>query len=152
MKLEAVNLSSDDILKALEPSLAPKWWHGKIAYQIYPRSFMDSNGDGVGDLKGITGRLNHLQNLGIDIIWLSPIFKSPMVDAGYDISDYRAINPEFGTMDDFNELLSEIKTRGMHLILDLVVNHCSSENALFKKALANPEGEEAKYFYYGDPA
>lgn len=148
MKLEAVNLSSDDILKALEPSLAPKWWHGKIAYQIYPRSFMDSNGDGIGDLKGITRKINHLQNLGIDIIWLSPIFKSPMVDAGYDISDYRAINPEFGTMDDFNELLSEIKKRGMHLILDLVVNHCSSENALFKKALANPEGEEAKYFYF----
>ncbi len=148
MKLKEVRLSRDDIAKALEPALHPKWWHGKIAYQIYPRSFMDSNGDGIGDLKGITSRLNHLQILGIDIIWLSPIFKSPMVDAGYDISDYRAINPEFGTMEDFDELLSEIKKRDMHLILDLVVNHCSSENALFKKALANPDGDEAKCFYF----
>ncbi len=148
MKLREVTLTSDEIAMALEPSHSPLWWHGKIAYQIYPRSFMDSNGDGIGDLKGITSRLDHLQSLGIDIIWLSPIFKSPMVDAGYDISDYRAINPEFGSMEDFDELLAEIKKRGMHLILDLVVNHCSSENALFKKALLNPEGPEAQYFYF----
>lgn len=129
-------------------SSAPKWWHGKVAYQIYPRSFKDSNGDGIGDLRGITSKLDHLKALGIDIIWLSPIYASPMVDNGYDISDYRAINPEFGTMKDFDEMLSEMKKRGMHLIMDLVVNHCSSEHAAFKKALADPEGPEAKYFYF----
>lgn len=143
----------DDIMlinskTALINNLQPKWWHGKIAYQIYPRSFQDSNGDGVGDLNGITSRLDYLKDLGIDIIWLSPVYASGGVDNGYDISDYYAINPEFGTMDDFDRMLAEIKKHGMHLIMDLVVNHCSSMHPLFQKALKNPEGDEASLFYF----
>lgn len=124
-----------------------KWWHDKIAYQIYPKSFMDSNGDGIGDLRGIISKLDYLKDLGIDIIWLSPIYKSPFVDQGYDISDYYAIAEEFGTMEDFDELLAESKKRDMYILMDLVVNHCSSEHELFKKALANPDGEYGDYFY-----
>ncbi len=124
------------------------WWHGKIAYQIYPKSFKDSNGDGIGDLKGIITKLEYLKDLGVDIIWLSPIYVSPFVDNGYDIADYRNIAPVFGSMEDFDELLAKAKKLDLHIILDLVVNHCSSEHELFKKALKNPEGEEASYFYF----
>ena len=148
IKLTETVLSSESVTKALLPMQKKQWWHGKVAYQIYPRSFKDSNNDGIGDLKGIISKLDYLKSLGVDIIWLSPIYASPMVDNGYDISDYRKINPEFGTMEDFDELLAGIKARGMHLIMDLVVNHCSSEHALFKKALKDPEGPEAKYFYF----
>jgi len=104
------------------------WWKGKVAYQIYPKSFKDSNGDGVGDLKGITEKLDYLQKLGIDILWLSPIYKSPFIDQGYDISDYYAIDPIFGTMEDMEELIAEGKKRGISIIMDLVVNHCSSHH------------------------
>lgn len=124
------------------------WWHGKIAYQIYPKSFKDSNGDGIGDLQGIISKLDYLKELGVDIIWLSPIYVSPFVDNGYDIADYRNIAPVFGTMEDFDELLAKAKKLDLHIILDLVVNHCSSEHELFKKALKNPQGEEASYFYF----
>lgn len=109
------------------------WWKGKVAYQIYPKSFKDSNGDGVGDLKGITKKLDYLQNLGIDILWLSPIYKSPFIDQGYDISDYYAIDPIFGTMEDMEELIAEGKKRGISIIMDLVVNHCSSHHEWFQK-------------------
>ena len=102
-----------------------KWWHDKVAYQIYPKSFLDTNGDGIGDLRGIISKLDYLKSLGIDIIWLSPIYKSPFVDQGYDISDYYAIAEEFGTMEEFDELLAEAKKRDMHIIMDLVINHCS---------------------------
>lgn len=112
------------------------WWKGKVAYQIYPKSFKDSNGDGVGDLKGITEKLDYLQDLGIDILWLSPIYKSPFIDQGYDISDYYAIDPIFGTMEDMEELIAEGKKRGISIIMDLVVNHCSSHHEWFQKALA----------------
>ncbi|MGN0908895.1 MAG: alpha-amylase family glycosyl hydrolase, partial [Succinivibrio sp.] len=125
-----------------------KWWHGAIAYQIYPRSFQDSNGDGIGDIRGIISRLGYLKDLGVDIIWLSPVYPSPQVDNGYDISDYRAIGPEFGTMEDFRELLSSVHRMGMKLIMDLVVNHCSSEHPLFKRALADPFGEDGRCFYF----
>lgn len=124
------------------------WWKGKVAYQIYPKSFKDSNGDGVGDLKGITEKLDYLQKLGIDILWLSPIYKSPFIDQGYDISDYYAIDPIFGTMEDMEELIAEGKKRGIFIIMDLVVNHCSSHHEWFQKALADPDGPYADYFYF----
>lgn len=125
-----------------------KWWHDKVAYQIYPKSFLDTNGDGIGDLRGIISKLDYLKKLGIDIIWLSPIYKSPFVDQGYDISDYYAIAEEFGTMKEFDELLSEAKKRDMYIIMDLVINHCSDQHEWFQKALADPDGEYADYFYF----
>ena len=125
-----------------------KWWHDKVAYQIYPKSFLDSNGDGIGDLKGIISKLDYLKDLGVDIIWLSPIYKSPFVDQGYDISDYYSIAEEFGTMEEFDELLTEAKKRNMYIIMDLVINHCSDKHEWFQKALADPDGEYADYFYF----
>ncbi len=124
------------------------WWKGKVAYQIYPKSFKDSNGDGIGDLKGITQKLDYLEKLGIDILWLSPIYKSPFIDQGYDISDYYAIDPIFGTMEDMEELIAEGKKRGISIIMDLVVNHCSSHHEWFQKALSDPDGPYADYFYF----
>ena len=125
-----------------------KWWHDKVAYQIYPKSFLDTNGDGIGDLRGIISKLDYLKKLGIDIIWLSPIYKSPFVDQGYDIADYYSIAEEFGTMEEFDELLAEAKKRDMHIIMDLVINHCSDKHEWFQKALADSEGEFADYFYF----
>lgn len=125
-----------------------KWWHDKVAYQIYPKSFLDTNGDGIGDLRGIISKLDYIKELGVDIIWLSPIYKSPFVDQGYDISDYYSIASEFGTMEEFEELLAEAKKREMYIIMDLVVNHCSDQHEWFQKALADPEGEYADYFYF----
>ena len=125
-----------------------KWWHDKVAYQIYPKSFCDTNGDGIGDLRGIISKLDYLKELGVDIIWLSPIYKSPFVDQGYDISDYYAIAEEFGTMEEFDELLAEAKKRDMYLIMDLVANHCSDKHEWFQKALADPDGPYADYFYF----
>ena len=125
-----------------------KWWHDKVAYQIYPKSFLDSNGDGIGDLRGIISKLDYLKDLGVDIIWLSPIYKSPFVDQGYDISDYYSIAEEFGTMEEFDELLAEAKKRNMYIIMDLVINHCSDKHEWFQKALADPDGEYDDYFYF----
>ena len=95
-----------------------KWWHNKVAYQIYPKSFNDTNGDGIGDFKGIIDKLDYLKELGIDIIWISPIYQSPFVDQGYDISDYYRIDEKFGTMEDFDTLLEEAKSRDMHIVMD----------------------------------
>lgn len=131
-----------------DDNMEKKWWHDKVAYQIYPKSFLDTNGDGIGDLRGIISKLDYLKKLGIDIIWLSPIYKSPFVDQGYDIADYYAIAEEFGTMEEFDELLEEAKKRDMHIIMDLVINHCSDKHEWFQKALADPEGEYADYFYF----
>lgn len=128
--------------------MTKKWWHDKVAYQIYPKSFLDSDGDGIGDLRGIISKLDYLKELGIDIIWLSPIYKSPFVDQGYDISDYYSIAEEFGTMEEFDELLAEAKKRDMSIIMDLVINHCSDQHEWFQKALADPDGEYADYFYF----
>lgn len=125
-----------------------KWWHDKVAYQIYPKSFLDTNGDGIGDLRGIISKLDYLKELGVDIIWLSPIYKSPFVDQGYDIADYYSIASEFGTMEEFDELLAEARKRDMYIIMDLVINHCSDKHEWFQKALADPEGEYADYFYF----
>ncbi len=125
-----------------------KWWNDKVAYQIYPKSFLDTNGDGIGDLRGIISKLDYLKELGIDIIWLSPIYKSPFVDQGYDIADYYSIAEEFGTMEEFDELLAEAKKRDMYIVMDLVVNHCSDKHEWFQKALADPDGEYSEYFYF----
>ena len=125
-----------------------QWWHGKVAYQIYPKSFYDTNGDGIGDLEGVISKLDYLKQLGIDIIWLSPIYQSPFVDQGYDISDYCAIAKEFGTMEQFDRLLLEAKKRDMYIIMDLVINHCSDQHEWFQKALKDPEGEYGNYFYF----
>ena len=122
------------------------WWKGKVAYQIYPKSFKDSNGDGVGDLKGITKKLDYLQNLGIDILWLSPIYKSPFIDQGYDISDYYAIDPIFGTMEDMEELIAEGKKRGISIIMDLakVLSFNSCKKGSIGCALTRDSGTGTK--------
>lgn len=125
-----------------------KWWHDKVAYQIYPKSFCDTNGDGIGDLPGIISKLDYLKDLGVDILWLSPIYRSPFVDQGYDIADYYAIDPVFGTMEDFDRLLAETKKRGMYVLMDLVINHCSDRHVWFQKALEDPEGPYGDYFYF----
>ena len=125
-----------------------KWWHNKVAYQIYPKSFNDTNGDGIGDIKGIIDKLDYLKELGIDIIWISPIYQSPFVDQGYDISDYYRIDEKFGTMEDFDTLLEEAKSRDMHIVMDLVINHCSDKHEWFQKALENPTGKYGDYFYF----
>lgn len=129
-------------------SMTRKWWHDKVAYQIYPKSFQDSDGDGIGDLQGIIRRLDYLKELGIDIIWISPIYTSPFVDQGYDISDYYGIDPSFGTMEQFNQLLAEAKKRDMYIVMDLVINHCSDQHEWFRKALKDPYGEYGDYFYF----
>ena len=123
------------------------WWKEAVIYQIYPRSFQDSNGDGIGDLPGIIEKLDELKALGIDIIWLSPVYASPLADQGYDISDYRNIDPRFGTMDDMDRLLAEAKKRDMYIVMDLVVNHCSDEHEWFRRACEDPDGKYGKYFY-----
>lgn len=124
-----------------------KWWHEKVAYQIYPKSFKDTTGNGIGDLRGIIQKLDYLKDLGVDIIWLSPCYCSPLADQGYDISDYYNIDPRFGNMDDMDELIAEAKKRDMGILMDLVVNHCSDEHEWFKKAMADPDGEYGKFFY-----
>lgn len=124
-----------------------QWWHEKVAYQIYPKSFCDSDGDGIGDLQGIISKLDYLRDLGVDIVWLSPIYVSPLADQGYDIADYYNIDPRFGTMDDMDELLREAHKRDMYILMDLVVNHCSDEHEWFRKAAEDPDGKYGKYFY-----
>lgn len=129
-----------------------KWWQDKVVYQIYPKSFYDTNQDGIGDLRGVINKLDYLEDLGIDIIWLSPIYASPLADQGYDISNYYEIDPRFGTMDDMDELIAKAKSRGIYILMDLVVNHCSDEHIWFQKAMENPDGEYGKYFYLEDAA
>ncbi|MFB4475865.1 alpha-amylase family glycosyl hydrolase, partial [Oceanobacillus caeni] len=125
-----------------------KWWKEAVAYQIYPRSFMDSNGDGIGDIQGIISKLDYVKNLGIDVIWVSPIYKSPNADNGYDISDYQEIMDEFGTMEDFDELLKETHKRGMKLIMDLVINHTSDEHPWFVESRKSKENSFRDYYIW----
>ena len=127
-----------------------KWWHGKTAYQIYPKSFCDSDGDGIGDLRGVISKLDYLQELGVEIVWLSPVYCSPLADQGYDISDYYNIDPRFGTMADMDELIAEAKKRGISIVMDLVVNHCSDEHEWFRRACEDPEGPFGEFFYIRD--
>ena len=124
------------------------WWHKATIYQIYPRSFMDSNNDGIGDLRGIISKLDYLEKLGINAIWLSPVYQSPMDDNGYDISDYRAIADIFGNMDDMEELLDEAKKRDIRIIMDLVVNHTSDEHAWFIEARDNQASPKRDYYIW----
>ncbi len=127
------------------------WWKEKIIYQIYPRSFNDSNGDGIGDLRGIISKLDYLKNLGVDIIWICPIYQSPNDDNGYDISDYRAIHPEFGSLEDLEELLKGLHDRGMKLIMDLVVNHTSDEHDFFKASRSSLDNSYRDYYIWKKP-
>lgn len=131
-------------------STKKKWWQDKVAYQIYPKSFYDTNGDGISDLPGIIEKLDYLKELGVDIVWLSPCYRSPLADQGYDISDYYDIDPRFGTMEDMDRLIAEAKKRDMYIVMDLVVNHCSDEHEWFKKACKDPDGKYGRFFYLRD--
>ena len=124
------------------------WWKESVIYQIYPRSFMDSNADGIGDIKGITGKLDYLKYLGIDVIWLSPVYQSPNDDNGYDISDYQAIMKEFGTMEDFDEMLKEAHARGIRIVMDLVVNHTSDEHKWFMESRKSKDNKYRDYYIW----
>ncbi|RZK29012.1 MAG: alpha-glucosidase, partial [Hymenobacter sp.] len=125
-----------------------KWWKEAIIYQIYPRSFKDSDGDGIGDLKGITSELDYLKSLGITAIWLSPIYQSPNDDNGYDISDYRSIMKDFGTMADFDDMLKGAHQRGIKLVMDMVVNHSSDEHEWFKQARSSRNNPYRNYYHW----
>ena len=125
-----------------------KWWKEAVAYQIYPRSFMDSNNDGIGDLQGIISKLDYLKDLGIDVIWICPVYKSPNDDNGYDISDYQDIMSDFGTMEDFNELLSEIHKRNMKIIIDLVINHTSDEHPWFIESRSSKQNPKRDWYIW----
>ncbi len=129
-----------------------KWWQTGIIYQVYPRSFQDSNGDGIGDLNGVRQRLDHIQSLGIEAIWLSPIYPSPMHDFGYDVANYQDIHPMFGTMADFNALLADVHDRGMKLILDFVPNHTSDEHIWFKESRSSRDNPKRDWYIWSDPA
>jgi len=130
-----------------ESKVGAEWWRSAVIYQIYPRSFADGNGDGIGDIPGITSRLDSLAELGIDAIWCSPLTKSPQKDAGYDVSDYRDIEPLFGTLADFDELVKKAGDRGIRIIMDLVPNHSSEEHVWFKEALNSAPGSKARDRY-----
>ena len=132
----------------MSASIKRIWWKEQVIYQIYPKSFKDSNGDGIGDLPGIISKLDYLQNLGVDIIWLSPIYASPNDDNGYDISDYRAIHPDYGTMADFDVLLAGLHARGMKLIMDLVVNHTSDEHEWFEESKKSKDNPYRDYYFW----
>lgn len=127
-----------------------QWWKEAVVYQIWPRSFQDSNGDGIGDLKGITSRLDYLKELGVNVVWLSPCYQSPNHDMGYDVSDYRDILPEFGTRDDWKEMLREMHSRGIKLVMDLVVNHCSDEHPWFVESRSSRDNPKRDFFYWRD--
>ena len=123
------------------------WWKKSVVYQVYPRSFYDSNGDGMGDLKGITEKLDYIKELGVNALWLCPVYRSPMDDNGYDISDYYHVDPSLGTDEDMDELIHEADKRGIRIIMDMVINHCSDEHEWFQKAKKDPEGKYGKYFF-----
>src|ERR1700689_863827 len=126
-------------------------WRRWVVYQVYPRSFADSDGDGVGDLPGVLACLGHLQRLGVDVIWLSPVYRSPMDDNGYEISDYQDIDPVFGTLADFAELLAAIHDRGMRLLMDLVVNHPSDEHPWYVESRASRDNPKRDWYWWRDP-
>ncbi len=144
--LHLVN-SEKEIPYASKEAVTPRWWKEAVFYQIYPRSFCDSNGDGIGDLKGIIRKLPYLKKLGVDALWLSPVYDSPNDDNGYDIRDYDKIMEEFGSMEDFETLLSEVHSRGMRLIMDLVINHTSDEHEWYRQA-KNPDSPYRDYYFF----
>ena len=124
------------------------WWKEAIVYQIYPRSFKDSNGDGIGDLRGIISKLDYIQSLGVDAVWLNPIYKSPNDDGGYDISDYYSVQPEFGRMEDFDDLLKGLHQRKLKLIMDLVLNHSSDEHPWFQESRKSKDNPHRDYYFW----
>jgi alpha-glucosidase len=130
---------------------ASDWWKGCVTYQVYPRSFQDDNGDGIGDLKGITRRLPYIAKLGVDAVWLSPIFTSPMLDMGYDVSDYTDVDPTFGTLADFDALIATAHDLGLKIIVDQVLSHCSDQHPLFRESRANRDNPKADWFVWADP-
>jgi len=148
--LQILNGEPDRPRPAGDDPVRPAWWKEAVFYQIYPRSFKDSNGDGIGDLGGIISKLDYLKDLGVDAIWLSPVYDSPNDDNGYDIRDYHKIMAEFGNMEDFDELLKEVHARDMKLIMDLVINHTSDEHEWFQKALAEPDSKYGNYYLFRD--
>ena len=131
-----------------EHEMEKKWWQDEVIYQIYPKSFNDSNGDGVGDIRGITEKLDYLKDLGVTMLWICPVYQSPMDDNGYDVSDYRALAPEFGSMDDLDELIREADKREIKIIMDLVINHSSDEHEWFRKALEDPDSRYHDYYIF----
>ena len=133
------------------PTVPPSWWRDGVLYQIYPRSFADANGDGIGDLRGIIGRLDHLQWLGIDGVWLSPTMPSPNDDWGYDVADYTGVHPELGTLEDMDELIAEAGRRGIRILLDLVPNHTSDRHAWFQDALSGRDARYRDFYVWADP-
>ena len=131
-------------------SVESNWYQNAIFYQVYPRSFMDSNGDGYGDFQGLISRLDYIRGLGVDCIWLQPTYPSPLRDDGYDISDYKGVYAPFGTIQDFKRLVHEVHARGMRLISDLVINHCSSDHPWFQAARNDPSSKYFDYFVWSD--
>lgn len=128
-----------------------EWWRGAVIYQIYPRSFLDSNGDGIGDLPGIVRKLDYIAELGVDAVWISPFVKSPMKDFGYDVSDYRAVDPIFGTLEDFDQLVEKAHTVGLKIIIDQVFNHTSDEHPWFEESRCSRDNPKADWYVWADP-
>lgn len=129
-----------------------RWWLDAVGYEVYIRSFADTGGNGIGDLGGVAAHLDHLADLGVGIVWITPFYRSPMADYGYDVADYRAVDPLFGSLDDLDDLLNQAHQRGLRVVVDLVPNHCSSEHPWFTEALAEPDGPRREYFVWRDPA
>ena len=127
------------------------WWKKAVVYQVYPKSFNDTTGSGVGDLAGVTEKLDYLKELGITVIWLSPVYESPGDDNGYDISNYEQIDPAFGTMEDMEQLIAEAKKRGIYIVMDLVVNHTSDEHEWFEEAKSSRDNPYRDYYIWRDP-
>ena len=130
---------------------AIQWWQKAVVYQVYPRSFQDTDGDGIGDLKGITQRLDYIKKLGADVIWLNPVYASPDKDNGYDISDYEAINTKFGTMADFDDLLAQAHDKGLKIMMDLVVNHTSDQHPWFIESRQSQDNDKRDFYIWRDP-
>ena len=142
-------LSSSKPVRAV--GQGPEWWHGGVIYQVYPRSFQDSNGDGIGDLAGIAARLPYIASLGVDAIWVSPFFKSPMKDFGYDVSDYRDVDPMFGTLADFDALLDGAHKLGLKVMIDLVLSHTSDQHPWFEESRASTDNPKSDWYVWADP-
>ena len=139
-----------ELLAAAKPDVDDIWWKHTVVYEVYPRSFGDTNGDGTGDLNGITQHLDYLKQLGVDTIWIAPLYPSPQADFGYDISDYRAVDPQYGTMADFDRLLAETKKRGMHIVLDMVLNHSSDKHQFFTESASSRTNSKADWYVWND--